>query len=319
MINYQDKINELFNRQKNDWKLFRDNLEGLKAARMRTFYFDKFSMNVQFNPERIRSSSARVDKESINQRKCFLCAENRPVEQESVIFMNDYEFLCNPYPIFYKHFTISNLDHIPQEIGSSFNEFLRISRELPELVVFYNAPNCGASAPDHLHFQAGNQGFLPVEQEIDDLKNNFAKNLRGISNSDVFAIDDGLRRFMLIESNDSDSVSRSFQVIRNFLTQSTDDEPMLNILSYYRKNCWQLIVFLRKKHRPWQYFETGRDNILLSPASVDYGGTLITPLEKDFVKINPYIIEDIFDQVSISPSDFCELQEYFELNIASKV
>ncbi|MGC9342910.1 MAG: DUF4922 domain-containing protein [Bacteroidales bacterium] len=304
-MNYQEKINALYQEQSQNWNLLRRNLEGLKSARTRKFSFDGFSMYAQFNPERILSSAAKVDKDSINKRKCFLCEVNRPPEQKKVLYEEKYEFLCNPYPIFKKHFTLSHIEHNPQEISVVFTDFLNISKDLPDLVVFYNAPSCGASAPDHLHFQAGNMGLMPIESELSGLLALYGSILIEKDSIKVFSVDDGLRRFILIESDRQDVIEESFQHIHEMSKGFTDsDEPMLNILSYYRNGKWQVLIFLREKHRPWQYFEEGMNNILLSPASVDYGGTLITPLEKDFMRIKKEDIISIFEQTSLSADKF---------------
>lgn len=310
MIDYQQSIFDLFEEQKLNWPLLRDNHKNLEYAKLKVFDFNGFKIKLQFNPERIVSSAAKVDKDSISKRKCFLCKKNRPMEQKEVLFNENYEFLCNPFPIFESHFTISEISHIPQEINDSFDSFLKISAALPKLVIFYNAPNCGASAPDHLHFQAGNTGFLPVESELESLKSLYGQQCSSNREIDIVAIDDGLRKFIVLESKRKDLLTEAFKRIHDYSQGELKKEPaMLNILAYY-KDSWKILVFPREKHRPWQYFEKGNENILLSPASVDMGGTLITPLEKDFNKLSKDDIEDIFNQVCISAE---KLQEYVKL------
>jgi ATP adenylyltransferase/5',5'''-P-1,P-4-tetraphosphate phosphorylase II len=310
-MNYQKKINSLYDSQKQEWELLKRNLEGLESARLHDFYFQDFQINVQFNPKRITSSAAKVDKKSIKERACFLCRENRPEEQDYVVYEDKYEFLCNPFPIFRRHFTISLLEHLPQQIGPYFSDLLQISKDLPELIVFYNAPNCGASAPDHLHFQAGNRGFMPLEGEIQLMKENHVKTSHSYAGVDLFAVDDGLRKYLMMESGEEAQLDEMFQIVFDLARQNTgDDEPMLNILASYQSR-WRIIIFFREKHRPWQYFEEGDKNILLSPASVDYGGTLITPLEKDFKKITREDIQDIFQQVSLSEEKFISIIDKF--------
>ncbi len=301
---YQQKTNRLFSQQKEDWVLLRHNLEGLKDARIKEFQYEGFSIRVQFNPKRITSSAARVDRESINKRQCFLCAANRPEEQREVLFEKDYEILTNPFPIFSRHYTIAKTQHLPQNIEHEFHRMLDISKALPELVVFYNGPRCGASAPDHQHFQAGNLRFLPIEDEYNTLKKEYGSILQDEPDVEVTAIDDGLRRFIVLESQGREKIISTFNQILRFTARDRDQqEAMMNILSYYSEK-WRVMVFLREKHRPWQFFEKGQKNILLSPAAVDLGGTLITPLEKDFNKITREDITDIFHQVSLSEADF---------------
>lgn len=313
-IDYQHKTNELFAEQKVNWPLLAGNWEGLKQAQIKTFQFDGFSLNVQFNPKRITSSAAKVDKATIEARKCFLCATNRPSEQNQVSFGTNYEILCNPFPIFREHYTIAHTEHIPQEINSSFGDFLALSKALPELAVFYNAPNCGASAPDHLHFQAGNTGFLPFEDEFDMLKSKYGTEIINNLSISATAVNDGLRRIIVLESDNQEALGKLFAEIYHFTSKmANNQEPMLNMLSWYH-DAWRVAVFLREKHRPWQYFEEGDKNILLSPASVDYGGTLITPLEKDFIKITQEDVADILNQCSLNLDSFNELQRYLKTN-----
>lgn len=306
-INPQELAHSLFQEQKQFWPLLHDNTQHLNQVRVRTLEFQGFTLNVQYNPKRITSSAAKIDQASIAARPCFLCAANRPKEQKSVLFGQSWEILCNPFPIFPEHFTIAHTQHIPQEIGQSFTDFLDISKALPDNVTFYNAPNCGASAPDHLHFQAGNRGFLPIEKDFETLKNQFGKELKSKLPVEITAIDDTLRRMLVLESDNKEALMETFKPIYQFMKNLTKgNEPDLNILSWYA-NKWRVVIFPRGKHRPWQYFAEGDENILLSPASVDLGGTLITPLEKDFEKITAKDATDIFHQVFLPVDIFNQL------------
>jgi hypothetical protein len=310
-MSLQDKADALFEDQKVTWPLLGANWEKLSGAKLKHFDFDGFSIHVQNNPKRIVSSAAKVDKVSIEKRACFLCLENRPPEEKNVWFGEEYEILCNPFPIFQKHYTIAKAEHTPQVIESEFGAFLELSRALPDLALFYNAPNCGASAPDHMHFQAGNRGFMPIEKELDLLKLNYGEKLLRSDSLDLTAINDGLRRFYLLESDSLESLKLLGAEVFSYIRDLQKDEPMINMLSYYDRG-WQVLLFPRHKHRPWQYFEEGDRNILLSPASVDMGGALITPLEKDFEKITREDIEDIFSQVSFTPGNFVDMNRFMK-------
>lgn len=312
LVNYQEKTNRLFEEQRKNWSLLGKNRAMLKDAQLKKFSFEGFTIQVQFNPKRIKSSAAKVDKKSIEKRSCFLCSNNRPDEQDEVNFDNRYQILCNPFPIFKKHFTIATPKHTPQVIDPEFPGFLDLSRSLPELVIFYNAPSCGASAPDHMHFQAGNRGFMPIETEINNIKKLYGNVLIENRNLKITAVDDRLRRFILMESEQKEELNLVFKLISAYTRQlNGGEEPMLNILSYYQKE-WQIMVFPREKHRPWQYFAKGEQNILLSPASVDMGGMLITPLEKDFLKINREDITDIFSQIVLPKEKYNGLIEHIQ-------
>lgn len=308
----QERADALFEDQLISWPLLGANWEKLDDAQLKQFDFDGFVIRVQCNPKRIVSSAAKVDKVSIEKRQCFLCADHRPPEEKNVWFGDKYEILCNPFPIFRKHYTIAKSDHTPQVIEPEFGQFLELSRALPDLSIFYNAPNCGASAPDHLHFQAGNQGFMPIEEELETLKARYGEVIHETQGLKVSTVADGLRRFYVLESDQKEELeayaAKAFKIVREIQNGA---EPMINILSWYREG-WKVLLFPRDKHRPWQYFEEGEKNILLSPASVDMGGALITPLEKDFQKISREDIEDIFSQITFSDAHFARMNEYLK-------
>lgn len=308
----QQRADILFEDQLTSWPLLGTNWKMLEGALLKQFDFDGFTIRVQCNPRRIVSSAAKVDKVSIQNRSCFLCEKNRPPEEKQVWCGDDYEILCNPFPIFREHFTIAKADHTPQEIEPEFERFLELSRELPDLALFYNAPNCGASAPDHMHFQAGNRGFIPIEEQISSIKIQYGEVLLDDTGITVTSVDDGLRRFYVVESESKELIEEfGATAFRHLRELQSGEEPMINMLSYYNSG-WQLMLFPRHLHRPWQYFEEGEKNILLSPASVDMGGTLITPLEKDFQKITKEDIEDIFAQVTFSKEHFVQMNEYIK-------
>jgi hypothetical protein len=314
MTNLQEQATALFEDQKSSWPLLGSNWDLLKEIRVKEFSFDGLMIRLQFNPKRIISSAARVDRESIGKRACFLCPQNRPPEEKGVPFGPGYEILCNPFPIFHQHFTIAARDHTPQVIRPEFPAFLELSRALPGLVVFYNAPACGASAPDHMHFQAGNRGLMPIENELELLRKRYGRSLVGTEDLKVTAIKDGLRNFFLLESPSEKALGRAFELIFDFMAGYQGQEPLLNLLLYFDRS-WQLLLFPREKHRPWQYFEEGEGNILLSPAAVDMGGTLIIPLEKDFLSITGADIRDIFSQVTCSEEHFDQICRLIQTNL----
>ena len=307
-MSYQNKAKELYKEQLKDWTMFAENRKGLNNAKLKTFNFDDFDINIQYNPKRIISSAAKLDKKSIQERKCFLCKANRPDIQTEVLWGDNYEILVNPFPIFKEHFTISNVAHIDQQIETEFINFISLSKDLPETVIFYNAPKCGASAPDHLHFQAGNLGFLPIEKEWKTIKTKYGKNIEGYGEIEVTAVDDTLRRYIVLEGENKEVLNDVFQKIHQYSKELEKGEaPMLNLLSYFVEGKHRVFIFIRSLHRPWQFFAEGDDNILFSPASVDMGGTLIFPLEKDFEKITKEDIKDVFQQITVSKENFDKL------------
>jgi len=309
-MSIQEQAKALFKDQLGSWPLLGANWEKLGEAKVKQIDFKGFFIKVQCNPKRIVSSAAKVDKVSIEKRSCFLCTDHRPPEEKNLWFGDQYEILCNPFPIFREHFTIAKAEHTPQVIDTEFGNFLDLSKALPDLALFYNAPNCGASAPDHMHFQAGNTGFMPIEDQLESLKDRYGQLLYDNSSISVSAVDDGLRRFYVVESDSKEQVEEFAAMALGKIREIQDgQEPMINLLSYYKQG-WQVLLFPRHKHRPWQYFEEGDKNILLSPASVDMGGALITPLEKDFNKISREDIADIFSQITFSEVNFVRMNEY---------
>ena len=306
----------LLSHQHATWPMLQKGASTLGMVVVREIEFDQFSMKLQFNPGRIVSSSAKVDAKSIAERKCFLCLENLPGEQKGIVAgeaspSREYAILANPFPIFPEHFTIPHQAHIPQRIATSLPAMLDISRDMGAFyTLFYNGPRCGASAPDHLHFQAGDKDFMTIDSTWQNLVSSHGKWICESSKTRVAKVDDGLRRFIVIESESRDEVlvkfTKLFRTFEKFNKQlhpndPSIEEPMLNILCSFEDNRWRLIAFLRRKHRPTQFFAEGDGNILFSPASVDFGGVCITPVEKDFDRISRDDLTDMFGQLSAPP------------------
>jgi len=309
----------LLEEQKKNWSLLSNNYKSLSTIEVKEFEFNNFKLRVQFNPGRITSTSADVSETSIENRKCFLCKENLPPEQRGILYKNNFIILVNPFPIFPEHFTIAKTGHVPQEIINSFEDLLSLSKDLSkDYIVFYNGPKCGASAPDHLHFQAGNKFFMPIDFDYKNLKDKSGEIIFYNEDINIFGIDDGLRRFISFESSDQEAITKLFGIFYSSYKYISDssEEPKLNILSSYEKDTgWRIIFFLREKHRPSHFFAGEKDKILLSPAAVDYGGVCITPLKKDFERITKNILIEIFHEVSFDKNNFRYLAKVLEEKI----
>lgn len=304
VANLNDQINALVKHQQNTWNLARKNYRILDGVQTKRFNFGHFKIVVQHNPERIRSSAAKTDAKSIAERPCFLCLENLPAVQKGIPFQNQYLILVNPFPIFPRHLTIPHLNHTPQRIKNFFPDMLKLSRELTGFTLFYNGSKCGASAPDHFHFQAGNKGFLPVEKEFELLEKQFADIIFRNSKTTVVAVGNYLRRFISLRSSDIEELAAIFNVVFKLLPAKGEPEPMLNILCNYHKNEWRVIIFPREKQRPSHYFETGEKQIVVGPASVELGGVLILPRQEDFRKVTKNTLKEIFSEVTLSEHIF---------------
>lgn len=295
-----DELNAFFESQLAEWELARRNFEALRRVETRTFDLDGFSIRVQFNPARIVSSTAKVDAVSVIARKCFLCAENQPPEQRGLPWGDGYRVLVNPYPIFARHFTIPAAEHVPQSIADRYGDMLVLARRFDRMVVFYNGPRCGASAPDHAHFQAVGKGVMPLESEI----GRFAtEKVFEVSGAAAYAVRNYLRGGFAIRSADASAAVACFGKLYEALeVLPADAEPMMNVLTWYGSDGWTSCVFPRTKHRPACFYGEGAAHLLVSPASVDLAGVMIVPRRDDFVKITAENIRAIFNEVCIDDS-----------------
>lgn len=302
------EVEEFFTSQLAEWQLVADRFAVLRMVKTKTLKVGNATFKAQFNPARIISSAAKVDAESLKARKCFLCDENRPVEQVGLPIDGNYKILVNPYPIFPKHFTIPSRCHTSQSIVGRLSHMMDIARVLVDYEVFYNGPRCGASAPDHMHFQAGNKGFMPWH---DDLCRARVEQVRCEHNATMSIVDGLARAAVIIRAQSIDAGAAMFELLLGSLPVPDGDvEPMMNVLCSYDGGEWIITVFPRKKHRPSCYGADGADNILISPASVDMGGTLALPLEKDYDRIGEKEITAILNEVCFSAEEIgCMLKK----------
>jgi hypothetical protein len=298
-------IKTFFQEQLAEWPLAKQNYEALNRVKVKDFDLGGAVVRVQFNPERMRSSAAKVDAKSIQERKCFLCPANLPPEQRGISFGHNYQILVNPFPIFPVHLTIPDMDHVDQLILGRFGDMLELAQTLNDFVVFYNGPKCGASAPDHIHFQAGNKGFLPLEKEALTVKRELV-----LATDELlcFTLPDYHRNVIVIESANRNEIEMLFNRIYAVLEiKDGEKEPMLNIVTWFENGKWITCIFTREVHRPGCYFAEGDKNILLSPASVDLSGVCVLPLEKDFEKITADDIKTVFSEICVSNEKLNEI------------
>ena len=267
----------------------------------------KSAGRLQYNPARIRSTASKVDAVSLSERPCFLCDANRPVEQLSLPIGGQYKLLVNPYPIFPRHFTLPSVVHTPQAITGRFADMLELASLLPEYVIFYNGARCGASAPDHMHFQAGNRGFVPIESQWESLWKEQGESERwngGVTYS-------WLTRWpaaMLVFEGESIGLLQSFfcEVWSVLPVFPGEVEPLVNVLCTFTGGFWRCWLILRSCHRPRQYDRERKDGRLISPGAVDMAGVVITPRESDFSSVTASEMDDVYRQVA-SPAllDLC--------------
>lgn len=304
-----DNLRQLFDEQLAKWPQAVHNYAALEKVRSREIEVGGFPAILQYNPARIISSAAKVDPRSIKNRKCFLCNENRPAAQEGLSFTgpsgHNYSVLINPLPIFPRHLTIPDTTHSDQKIEGRYEDMLKLVEKLDGYTVFYNGPQCGASAPDHMHFQAGNKGFLPIESRLGSMEKQL---FYSSENTSLFFLKEYVQATAVIETSSFDeSVEYFYRLLSVLPINEGDTESMLNILAWKEGRKFTTLVFLRKAHRPKCFYLEGEENILLSPASVDLGGVFVLPLEKDFEKVSSSDLENIIEEVCYNTNDMIEL------------
>lgn len=290
----------LYYDQKKKWPMLAEGVSALESVQSKIINCGTFAVRLQFNPKRIVSTGAKVDAASIRERKCFLCLAHLPPEQQGVLYRDTFVLLCNPMPIFKEHYTISHVDHIPQSIEEQIIPFLELAKDFSvSHSIFYNGPKCGASAPDHLHFQATPKNFIPVENEA--VLPERRRLRKRVGDVDIFSMIHTGRSVLMLESTKQQELEPAFLRVTGAMRKvmNTAEEPMMNVLCSYSNDTWRIILFPRSKHRPDVYFAEGEAKILISPAAVDIGGLIITPVEKDFRTIDASLVTRMYEEVSV--------------------
>jgi hypothetical protein len=286
------KIEDLFERQARAWPQLARGIEGLAQAKTLPIRIDWFDVFIRHIPHRIASTTATVDDKSVAKRPCFLCAGNLPLEEEGLRFDDDFTIYCNPFPIVDRHLTIAHNQHRLQRIANQFGHMLDLAAALPGYFVVYNGPECGASAPDHLHFQAGSRRLFPIEKDTAGRTGvtvaNYQRNVFVIRGRDRSALIDRMDRAI------------------DLLAEATGKrpEPMINIAVFHERGEWVTYLFPRGKHRP-AVFHTGE--LTVSPASIDLCGIFVVPLPRDFERITGAAIAAIFREVTLPDDQFNEV------------
>ena len=276
-------ISRFFNRQLEVWTDARHRFRDLKHVETRQF---SDQLKLQWNPARIVSTGAKIDKKTLGERPCFLCDKNRPKEQMSKQIDEKFHLLVNPFPILPVHFTIPARKHQPQLIYKNYGEMHRFISLHSDLMVFYNGPKCGASAPDHLHFQAGTNGILPLQTNWQRLSRNLTDIISLNDEEKISEVRDFIVPAFVIISKSAESDETLFRRLYKAMPQRGDEtEPMMNIISWRKGEEFISVVIPREKHRPEAYFAEGDAQFVVSPGALDMSGLIITPREEDFRKL----------------------------------
>ena len=291
-------LQRFFNRQLEKWEAARQRYHDLRSAKVRELAVGTYSIQVQWNPARMVSTGAKMDQKTIAERPCFLCEKNRPKEQIKKEVDGQYELLVNPFPILQQHFTIPSLKHQPQRILDSYGEIHKLLEEYPEMMVFYNGPLCGASAPDHAHFQAGTSGLLPLQMSWQRLSRNLTPLVSLNDDEDISLIDDYPCTALLIRSRSQYGDEQLFRRLYEALP-AADPEPMMNIVAWRCNDDFLSVVFPRTKHRPDCYYKEGDGQFVISPGALDMAGLIITPRQEDFERLTPEMALGILDEITL--------------------
>ena len=248
-------LQRFFIRQIEKWDDARQRYRDLRNIKTRELTEDNFTLQVQWNPARIVSTGAKIDQKALAERPCFLCEQNRPQEQIKKQLDNQMELLVNPYPILPTHYTIPTNSHQPQRIEKLYGEIHQLLTDYPELMVFYNGPQCGASAPDHAHLQAGTNGILPLQTAWQRLTRNLtllASPTASEANSTdegIYAVNDYPCPALLIRSHTPETDKKLFiQLYKALdevpqLKEEASPEPMMNIVSWRKGDTFMSVVF----------------------------------------------------------------------------
>ena len=303
----ENKIHKFVGDQLSRWPLACDNFRALKNVQVREVEVGGLKVKLQFNPARMVSSAAKLTKEAIAKRKCFLCQEHRSDEQIMMKFEGrkgkKYHILINPYPIFPDHLVIAMDRHTDQSIWHRYIDMLDLARKYADFSFFYNGPSCGASAPDHHHFQGAPKGLMPLENDV-DAKLDSLKEVTSVQDARLYHYDNFTNGIFVIRAETAKSAAKMFyRLLDCAKTHEGDNEPRINLFTYYRDGEFRSIVVFRRCHRSHHYFSEGPDHLTMSPGCADMAGVFIVPVEEEFHKITPQLLSEMLSEITISDEE----------------
>ena len=297
-------LHRFFKRQLERWTDARQRFRDLSDVAVRELGLGNYFATVQYNPARIRSTAANIDQRSIAERPCFLCEKNRPAEQLVKAAGSRFEILVNPYPILPVHFTIAARKHQPQRILGNYGVFYKLLDDYPEMTIFYNGPESGASAPDHLHLQAGMGVALPLQTSWQRLSRELEVVVNEDENEGLYIVSDYFCPAFLIRTRRKESGERLFKRLYQALPLSPESpEPQMNIVGWRNGEDHLMVVFPRRQHRPACYYAEGGQQLLISPGALDMAGLVITPRKEDFDQLTSERLQKVYNEVSISAEE----------------
>ena len=291
------------------WQLASANFRALKKTRRRELTVSGLGCTLQFNPQRAISSTADTSPEAIAARKCFLCEENRPAEQRHLKFEGrkgrKYNIQVNPYPIFPGHLVIARDTHMPQEIWHHMPDMLDFAARYQDYLVFYNGPSSGASAPDHLHFQAVPRHNLPLEEAVDSFLDNPGKPLTSVRDATLYRYESYVNGVFALKADTSKSLTKLFYRLLDCTDRpSGEGEPKFNLYCYVKGGEYRCFVVMRSAKRSHHFYSASPDEHLsISPGAADIAGVFIAPFKEDFMKATPQLLSEMLSEVTISDDE----------------
>jgi len=302
-------LDEYVSRQLSCWPLAEKNFRALDGIRTKELAVGGLKVIAQHNPARIVSSAAKTDRLSLEKRPCFLCPQNRFKEQIHETFRRPpflgYDILVNPFPIFPDHLVIALQKHASQSIQGRYEDLLGMCEAWEDYTFFYNGPKCGASAPDHHHFQATHRNQMPLETDIAaQLKSSVPDVLTPVTTLDdatIYRYERFVRGvFVICSTKSSSSAILLDRLLKTAPLPEGDVEPRLNMICWHEDGQYVSVVIFRKCHRSHHYFSTDADHLTMSPGCADMGGMLVVPCPEDFEKIGSGMLTDMLDEVTLS-------------------
>ena len=299
-------IRAFFTHQLDTWDEIRQRYEALKHVGLKQLGHRQ----LQYNPARMVSTGAQIDRQTIAQRACFLCKKNRPEEQLTIDLGDDFELMVNPFPVLPMHFTIVWKTHVPQTILENYTEIHRLLELFPELFVFYNGPMSGASAPDHMHFQAGIGQELPLMTVLRKLEKEQQVLIKQGNGSSLSMFNTVSFKAFVIKSKVQETEMTLFKQLYDAMpVREGEKEPRMNIVAWRDGSEDVIVVLPRDNHRPACYFEEGDRRMVISPGALDMAGLIITPREEDFNRMSEDKLISILKEVSIKEKDMENIKE----------
>ena len=306
----QDRIHKFVGDQLSRWPLACDNFRALKNVKVREMAVGGLTVKLQFNPARMVSSAAKLSKEDIAKRRCFLCRENRPTEQIMIKFEGrkgkKYHILVNPYPIFPDHLVIAKNRHVDQSILHRYVDMLDLAKKYPAYTFFYNGPKSGASAPDHHHFQAAPAGLIPLVEDVDGMiaRQELVSSVAAIQDAGLYHYPKFTTGVFVLRSETVKSAAKLFYRLLDCAeTPDGEKEPLFNLFSYWKDGEFRSVVVFRSRHRSHHYFSDGPDHLTMSPGCADMGGVFIVPVEEEYEKLTPALLNEMVEEVSITKEE----------------